>query len=152
MPDFGINTTVGDATTALVAAAQTAVAGLDWTVDVYDGPPYQYTEPDYIIVDGFDFDERRPATFGGPRKFQIEEVYVLQGQIVTNRGSNVPVEARTAALTIFEALETAVRADPTLGGAVTASWLGKASGRVGGTANGVRAEIIFELTCNARVT
>jgi hypothetical protein len=97
--------------------------------------------------------EHSPATLGGgPRGFQVEEVYDLTGLIRCFRGDSI-VTARTQALLIFAAVEAQVRADPQLGGAIRVCWITRSTGKLGPTNKGGTAcEIDFALHCEARIT
>lgn len=147
-------TTVGAAITAFIADISTACASLDPTIQVTDGPPIQYLAPDYVWVRGWEYDLEAPATLGGgPNGFQLDEAYTIDVTIRSWRGDSVQADSRAPALNIFAAIQTAVRNDPTLGGAIRVCWIDKGTAVQGVTPRGGTAcEIEFSLRCEARLT
>lgn len=146
-----------------VSAIPAAVSGLLAAIGaqvpsgtgVYDGVVRegQSTES-FVVISGWVSDERAPATFGaGFGQFTIEEQFEIQGYVRCLEGSTVQQVSRQQAFTVFEAVEQAVRADPTLGGAVRVAWVKRVLGTQG-AANGARGngtQLDFEVHCEARI-
>lgn len=122
---------------------------------VYDGVirEGQSTEQ-FVVISGWVSDEREPATFGaGFGQFTIEEQFEIQGYVRCLEGSGVQQVSRQQAFSVFDAVEQAVRADPTLGGAVRVAWVKRILGTQG-AANGARGngtQLDFEVHCEARI-
>lgn len=121
---------------------------------VYDGSVRTgQSTSSFVVVSGWQSDERAPASFGGPQRFTIEEEFEIVGYIRCLEGSEDQTQSRGAAFAVFEALESAVRADPTLGGAVRVSWFRRQAGTQGpaDAARGNGTQIDFELHCEQRL-
>lgn len=122
---------------------------------VYDGVVRQgQSTTQFVVVDGWKMEHREPATFGAvPGFFTIEEVYELTGYVRVLEGSESQSVSRQTAFQVWDAVEQAVRADPTLGGAVRVSWLSSMTGTQGAAdgARGNGTQLDFELHCEARI-
>ena len=146
------STTIPAAISGFLSQCQAAVpAG----TGVYDGiVRVGQSTASFVAVTGWVSDERAPATFGAtPGFFTLEEHYEIQGFIRCLEGSEDQTVSRGQAFAVWDAIEQAVRADPTLGGAVRVSWLRRQEGIQGANegARGNGTQITFELHCEARI-
>lgn len=123
-------------------------------VDVCDGVVRTgQSSSSFVVVTGWETADRQPATIGGPLHFSVEEHFELTGFIRCLEGSEDQTESRQQAFAVFEAIEMAVRSDPTLGGAVRVAWVSRHAG-VQGPADGSRGngtQIDFTVFCEARL-
>ena len=113
-----------DVRTALPGVFETAVAGLD-DVAVYDGPRAKgATKQRYIVVGAIVSPEGEPAGDGGAASHEWstmgpgerQEVGTIPCTVIAWHGSTRFGELREAVAAIVDACETALVADPTLGG------------------------------------
>jgi hypothetical protein len=123
--------------------------------DVHDGPPVTAATPDYVCV-GFDptgdeaveFD-REWASLGAQRREERFDVLCVAG---TSSGDLSMLDRRTRVFGLLAAVETAVAADLTLGGAVRdAQVLGSGSLLQEQDEQGATAMVRFRVTCTSRI-
>lgn len=152
-----ILTTVPTVLTALVALGNTALAGQG--VTVYDGAPNADDVPDEFLCIGFSRDEEESSVDGSTTdegNYTASESYAVHCILSCATGdvhSTAVSERRTRAAALWSLFGLALRADPTLGGALVAggraavtnlSWIyGPAS------QGGVYAEVEFDVTVSA---
>lgn len=146
------------AVTAIPAAIESFLAAATTAVPtgtgVFDGIVRAgQSQTSLVVVTGWESEEREPATFGGAQFFTIEERFTLLGYIRCLEGSESQSVSRGQAFAVFEALETAVRDDPTLAGAVRVSWFSRLVGTQGAAdaARGNGTQIDWGLFCEARI-
>jgi hypothetical protein len=123
-------------------------------VGVFDADP-KAGQPDaaFVQVAGWQITMRDPATFGALDFFTIEEQFDITGIVWAYAGDSSQSVSRLAALTIFQTVEAAVRADPTLGNTVRVCWFSHHAGAQGVTAQGgTGTQIDWALHCEARIS
>lgn len=114
---------------ALVTLAKTTSAQ-----EVHDGPIVATTAAtDYVVIGGTEDPDDEPSSFdqtwnGLGARGKVETGEVTCAVLVGTGGEDVKV-ARDRALVIVGEIETAVRADPTLGGVLSAGWCLVSGGR-----------------------
>lgn len=142
-------TTIPNAITALLAVIEAAVPT---GTQVSDGAPVEYTAPNAVYIDGWTSNQA-PASLAASPSFQVEEDYEIEGTIRAYQGDVDQAASRTTAFALFKAIQTGIRADPRLGGAVRVAWITKNDGAQGGTdIGGVATEIDFAVHCEARIS
>lgn len=114
---------------ALVILAQTTTAGA-----VYDGPTVTGAAPaDFIVIGGTEDPDDEPSSFdqswNGLGKLGKNESGDVTCAVLVSAGDDGVKVARDRALTLLGEMETKVRADPSLGGALSAGWCQVSSGR-----------------------
>lgn len=123
-------------------------AALGSSVQVFDGIPTQYTQPNVLCVLGWELDGE-PAT-SGPN-FQVEEDYTLQLHLRSFAGDTVSA-ARASAANVYNQMQAFVRTDPTLGGNVRVAWVEHFKVQQGPTDNdGFAFEGDIDIRCQARL-
>lgn len=125
---------------------------------VLDGPSNQtLTVDEYVVVGGTDDPdddageiEQEWNGLGASAKQETGEVTCA---VLVGTGGDVVKTARDRALVLFGQIETAVRADKTLGGVITSGWCEMRSGRPSQrrNTNGLYARIVFTITYQSRI-
>ncbi len=148
------------ATSRLGAVLDALVTTLDagTAVEVYDGLPVTSSAPaDFVIVGGTDDPDDNAADltqeWAGLGKESRNETGSVTCAVISQSGDTVVKTHRDRVLVILGELETAIRADPTLGGVVAAGWLHVTAGALNQqqNANGSRARVTFTVAYRARV-
>lgn len=149
-------TTVPAVLTALVQLAQTVVPSM---VDVYDGAPNTDAPADEYLAVGFSRDEDDASVDGdftdqGNRT--ADETYLVRCLLSVATGDTegtAVADRRARAAYLFGLFATAVRADPQLGGALTAGGTATVSAYswIYGPAaqGGAYAEVEFDISVSA---
>lgn len=114
---------------ALVVLAETTSA-----TEVYDGPTVTIpTAVDFVVIGGTEDPDDEPSSFdqtwnglGNRAKNESGEVTCA---VLVGTGDDDVKTARDRALSILGEIETAVRADPSLGGVLTGGWAHVSGGR-----------------------
>lgn len=141
---------------AVVDALVTAATAT--TVETWDGPKTTGVDPLEVIIVGGTED---PADDGGDvdqewaglgAKAKDEHGTVTVAVIVQTGDDSVKVN-RDRAFVILGLLETAVRADPTLGGVVSGGWLNVSTVRIRqrSNENGTYCRVSVDFTYHARI-
>jgi len=148
------------ATSRLGAVIDALVTQLDagTAFSVYDGYPVTTTPPaDFVIVGGTDDPDDDAASldqeWAGLGKASRDETGQITCAVVSQSGGTDLKTHRDRVLVILGELETALRADPTLGGVVQSGWLHLTAGALNQqqNANGSRARLTFTVSYRARV-
>jgi hypothetical protein len=156
----GLSTAVPQAIAGFLAVCHAAIdpdrtlgGAVPQNVGVFDGDPVEGQQVGaYVQVSGWDTTMREPATFGAPDFFTIEEQFDITGTVWAFVGQGAQAASRAQALLVFASVETALRSDPTLGGAVRAAWLNRHVGTQGVTAQGgTGTQIEWSCHCEARI-
>lgn len=145
---------------AVIDALVIAVDATD-TLSAYDGMPALSTAPaDFVVVGGTDEDEDDSVTtdqewrgLGANARQETGEVVCC---VISQTGGSTTTsrkEMRDRALDVLGQVEDALRADPTLGGTVTAGWLHVTGTRLAlrNTPNGTYARLVFTVGYQARI-
>jgi len=92
-----------------------------WPADVFDGPPVTGNAPTRYATVGYVFGEDAGGDFrtDTTNAYRIEEAGSVRGEIVATTGSADLATVRQQAFAMADALEASVRADRTLGGALS---------------------------------
>lgn len=133
---------------ALFTIAQTANPG----VQVVFGPPLNNSNADYICIGFNDGDPAVQATqtVGDLAEFEDIESFTVFGRAVSWRGTpDLMGECVTSAFGMADAFETAVRADPTLGGTVMQVAWASANVDMPQTEKGPVCAVLFTVTVAA---
>lgn len=147
-------------TSRLGAVIDALVTQLDagTAVAVYDGYPVITTPPaDFVIVGGTPDPDTDAASLdqawaGLGAKARDETGEITCAVVSQSGGTNLKTH-RDRALVILGELETAIRADPTLGGVVSSGWLHVTTGSLSQeqNTNGSRAVVTFTVSYRARL-
>lgn len=141
-------TTVDAAIAYLVSALP---ANMPANSEVVDGVPTEYTSALMVAVTGWELDQA-PATLGGPIRFQVEETYTVTLAVRAFVPDSMQA-ARSAYISLYNAIQATVRADPTLGGAIRVSWVERDKPTQGPTdIGGYAVEGEITIRCEARIS
>jgi hypothetical protein len=132
-----------------------AAPGLAGVV-VHDGPPVTAETPDWVAV-GYDPTDpltsvdasQVPASLGNRGR---EESYDILCSLASRSGDEDMAPRRARAMEMFAAVEAAVRADVTLGGAVRTAQIASYSLTQEQTRQGASAGVSFRIACSARLS
>lgn len=117
-----ILTTVPAVLTALVQLGQTVLPG----ATVYDGAPNVDNEPDRFLCIGFSRDEQESSVDGttvdegNHTSSESYAVHCILSVATGDAHTTAVAEARAACAALWSTFAAALRADPTIGGALTA--------------------------------
>jgi hypothetical protein len=150
-------TTVPAVLSALVALGNATLAAE--SVTVYDGAPDVDNLPDEFLSIGFSRDEEDASVEGASTddgNYTSSESFAVHCTLSVATGdvdSGGVAARRTRCAALFALFATALRADPTLGGALTAAQgkatLGAFSWAYGPATTGTFAEVEFDVTVSA---
>lgn len=139
---------------ALLVALRGA-AGLSG-VDVFDGQPMTGENPDHVCVGHDPLDplnaveaSQTPASLGNRAR---EESFDILCSLGSWSGDDKMSDRRTRALALFAVVETVVRANVTLNGAVRTAQIGTYTLVQEQTDQGSSAGLRFRIACSARLT
>lgn len=159
-----MSTRIFAAYNAYLAVIKTALPDMDAAGAVFDGPQPKYaTNIDFVVVgcadplaDGMvlavDSGQQEWITLGPQRP--RDETFVIYSTLITWTGDNDLPGCRARADAGLSAIEAGVRADLTLGGALTnPGWCGIAVTQMGHTqyTSGTALHAQFALACRARI-
>lgn len=153
-----MNTRLGVVIDALVSTMTTALPN----VLVLDGPPVRgATTGTSVLAIGWDGTEEGDEAgtssqeWAGIGNHARNENLTVTCYAESTSGETTAKTVRDAALAVVQAVETALRSDPQLGGALTGpsyAQFGEISGlRQPQTSEGVRAGVVFTVTAFARI-
>lgn len=125
-------------------------------VEVHDGPPMTSDPGEWVAV-GYDpLDpttsveaSQVPASLGNRAR---EESYEVLCSLASWSGDEDMANRRVRALELFAAVESAVRSDITLGGAVRTAQIASYALTQEQTGSGSSAGVRFRIACSARLT
>lgn len=142
---------------AVVDALVTLVDATSVT-HVFDGPPNTAEGPaEYVIVGGTDDPDDDAGEiaqeWNGLGAGTKQETGEVRCAVLVGTGDDVVKTARDRALVIFGEVETALRADKTLGGVIVSGWCSLAEGRPAQrrNANGLYARVVFTVTYQTKI-
>jgi len=147
-------------TSRLGAVIDALVTTLDagTAVAVYDGYPVLSSLPaDFVVVGGAPDPDADAASleqaWAGLGAKSRDETGEITCAVVAQSGGTVHKPSRDRVLVILGELETAIRSDPTLGGAVAAGWLHVTTGALSQqqNSNGSRAVVTFTVSYRTRI-
>jgi hypothetical protein len=138
---------------ALVTLCRTTDAAL-----VLDGPTVTGDRPaDYIVVGGTEDPEADGGEFtqdwNGLGARTKHETGTVTCAVLAGIGDSDVKLARDRALNVLGQVETAIRADPTLAGAVSSGWCHVAAGRPSqhSNANGTYVRVVFDIAYQSKI-
>jgi len=146
------------ATSAIPAAITNLIAILRAVedADVFDGPPMTGENPDYICIGHDPLDplnaveaSQSAASLGNRAR---EESFDILCSLAAWSGDGSMSGRRTRALELFAAVESAVRQNVTLNGAVRTAQVGTYTLVQEQTDQGSSAGVRFRIACSARLT
>lgn len=146
--------------TSSIPAAITALVGLLKAaltdVDVFDGPPMTGDMPDHVCIGHDPLDplnaveaDQVPASLGNRAR---EESYQILCSLAAWSGDEGMAARRDRALALFATVESIVRANVTLNGAVRSAQIGSYTLVQEQTDQGASAGLRFRIACSARLT
>ena len=142
---------------AVVDALVTLVDATSVT-HVFDGPPNTAdTLDEYVIVGGTDDPDDDAGEFdqdwAGIGRQSKNETGEVTCAVLVGTGNDVVKTARDRALVVVGEIETALRADPTLGGVLSAGWshLSEGRPRQRRNANGLYVRVTFTVAFQSRI-
>ena len=148
------------ATSRFGAVVDALVSLIDATTvtHVFDGPPHTAdTLDEYVIVGGTDDPDDDAGEvrqewngLGAGAKQETGEVTCA---VLVGTGDDVVKTARDRALVVLGEVETALRADKTLGGVIVSGWCSLAEGRPSQrrNANGLYARVVFTVSYQTHI-
>lgn len=151
-----MSTTIPAALASLLTICQAALPG----VTVHDGPPITVGTKDYLCV-GYDPDSDVAVEFTqvfaaarGPGNHSRKEEYEVLCQLVAFSGDVKILNRRTTGFALLGPIEDALRANPSLTGALGSGGLAQMSAgslQQAQTNKGAHIDIRFRIRCTARI-
>lgn len=150
---FHTSTTFFDGIDAFVAIVETALSPLSDPWSVFDGDPREGTFNWVAAITGATNWSQSPAGIGaGSPSFPLDEDYEITARLACWDGTITQSTSRNSIKAAFQAIETGVRADPTLGGIALWSYLATNEYEQGATdASGSSAQLDITLYVTARI-
>ena len=148
------------ATSRFGAVVDALVSLIDATsvTHVFDGPPNTAdTLDEYVIVGGTDDPDDDAGEiqqeWNGLGAGAKQETGQVTCAVLVGTGNDVVKTARDRALVVLGEVETALRADKTLGGVLVSGWCGLAEGRPSQrrNSNGLYARVVFTVQYQTKI-